>query len=196
MKRRPTHGPVHRSVKTLTEEDRILWHAVARTTQPLHGTSSLSALMAETEQTGADKPARVTRGASSLTGSSTNPADKRPARHDGGPPQHTIDRVHKRKLAKGRLPIEARIDLHGMFQAEAHDRLLAFLSAASLRGVRHVLVITGKGSSPQSQGVLARMVPQWLKTPAFRALVSAHEPAARHHGGSGAIYVRLRRMVR
>lgn len=180
--------------KPLTDEDRILWHRVAQTTRPLHGTASLEAMMAEVERgTDEGQGVDVKKAAMRLTEKFANPADQ-PARAHPYPPQHAIDRVQKRKLAKGRLPIEARIDLHGMFQAEAHDRLLAFLSSASLRGVRHVLVITGKGSSPQSKGVLARMVPQWLKTPPFRALVSAHETAARHHGGSGAIYVRLRRL--
>jgi len=56
-----------------------------------------------------------------------------------------------------------------------------------------VLVITGKGSSSGGDGVLRRAVPAWLSTPAFRMLVSSHDHAARNHGGSGALYVRLRR---
>ncbi|RLQ89157.1 Smr/MutS family protein [Notoacmeibacter ruber] len=177
--------------KHLSEEDRILWHRVARSTRPLHGSASVQAMMPE--QDDAQAPSfDVTKAASQLTEKFANPADKGAA-HKQRMPQPSIDRIQKRKLAKGRLPIEARIDLHGLIQAEAHDQLLAFLSAAVARGRRHVLVITGKGSSPQSQGVLARMVPQWLSTPPFRTLVSAHEPAARHHGGSGALYVRLRR---
>ncbi|MCP1199097.1 Smr/MutS family protein [Notoacmeibacter sp. MSK16QG-6] len=177
----------------LSEEDRILWHRVARTTRPLHGTASLEALMTEVDRsTGEEQGVDVTRAAARLTEKFPNPAEKNASARPHLP-QHPIDRVQKRKLSKGRLPIEARIDLHGLYQSEAHDRLLGFVSAASQRGLRHVLVITGKGSSPQSDGVLARAVPQWFRTPAFRAFVSGHETAARQHGGSGALYVRLRR---
>jgi DNA-nicking Smr family endonuclease len=56
-----------------------------------------------------------------------------------------------------------------------------------------VLVITGKGESYGSDGVLKRAVPAWFATAPFRALVSGQEAAGRRHGGAGAIYVRLRR---
>ncbi|MGO4839141.1 Smr/MutS family protein, partial [Rhizobiaceae sp. 2RAB30] len=97
------------------------------------------------------------------------------------------------KLSKGRLPIEGRVDLHGMTQDEAYNLLLAFLRRAHDGGVRYVLIITGKGSSLRSEGVLRRAVPHWLSTAPFRSLVSGHDNAARHHGGGGALYVRLRR---
>ena len=70
---------------------------------------------------------------------------------------------------------------------------MRFLSRAHAGGVRYVLVITGKGTSKGGDGVLKRMVPAWLSTAPFRMLVSSHDHAARHHGGSGAIYIRLRR---
>ena len=82
-----------------------------------------------------------------------------------------------------------------MTQDEAYSLLLMFLSRAHAGGVRYVLVITGKGNSKGGDGVLKRMVPAWLDTGPFRMLVSSHDHAARHHGGSGAIYIRLRRKV-
>ncbi|MFY8101711.1 MAG: Smr/MutS family protein, partial [Allorhizobium sp.] len=88
---------------------------------------------------------------------------------------------------------EARIDLHGLIQSEAHGMLLDFLIRAHERGLRHVLVITGKGSSLGSEGALKRAVPLWFAMPEFRFLISSYEPAARHHGGDGALYVRLSR---
>ncbi|MBX8828491.1 Smr/MutS family protein, partial [Ochrobactrum sp. SFR4] len=60
-------------------------------------------------------------------------------------PLHDIDRPTIRKIAKGRVEIQARIDLHGMRQREAHDLLYSFLVDAWHRGLRFVLVITGKG---------------------------------------------------
>jgi DNA-nicking Smr family endonuclease len=107
---------------------------------------------------------------------------------------HVLDRPTLDKLAKGRMPIEARVDLHGMTQEEAYSLLYSFLHRAHAGGLRYVMVITGKGSSSGGDGVLRRSVPAWLSTPAFRPLVSSHDHAARHHGGAGALYVRLRRI--
>ncbi|MFP3787233.1 Smr/MutS family protein, partial [Burkholderia sp. SIMBA_024] len=78
-------------------------------------------------------------------------------------------------------------------QGEAHGLLYGFLVSAHARGLRHVMVITGKGRSFGSEGILRQAVPHWFSTPLFRLLVSAYEDAARHHGGHGALYVRLRR---
>jgi DNA-nicking Smr family endonuclease len=107
---------------------------------------------------------------------------------------HALDDQTLQKLKKGRLPIEGRVDLHGMTQDEAYSLLLTFLNRAHAGGIRYVLIITGKGSSSGGDGILRRAVPAWLSTPAFRHLVSSHDHAARNHGGSGALYVRLRRI--
>ena len=111
-------------------------------------------------------------------------------------PKHVIDRPTLDKLAKGRVPIEGRVDLHGMSQDEAYFLLHSFLLRAHAGGLRYVLVITGKGSSSGGDGVLRRAVPAWLATAPFRTLVSSHDHASRNHGGSGALYVRLRRQGR
>ena len=73
------------------------------------------------------------------------------------------------------MPIDARVDLHGMTQGEAHGLLLSFLHRAHAGGLRYVLVITGKGASFGSEGVLKRAVPAWLSTPPFRPLVGSHD---------------------
>ncbi|TGV33802.1 DNA mismatch repair protein MutS, partial [bacterium M00.F.Ca.ET.168.01.1.1] len=88
---------------------------------------------------------------------------------------HRLDEPTLDKLKKGRLPIEGRVDLHGMTQDEAYSLLLTFLHRAHAGGIRYVLVITGKGSSSGGDGILRRSVPHWLSTPAFRHLVSSHD---------------------
>src|SRR5262249_46998756 len=97
----------------------------------------------------------------------------------------------------GKEPIAGRFDLHGLTQREAHTTLLRFLNAASLRGARLVLVITGKGGVGQGErGILKRQVPQWLVLPEFREWVVGFEEAHIAHGGEGALYVRIRRNSR
>lgn len=108
-----------------------------------------------------------------------------------------LERRARQKLARGNLPIDAAIDLHGLHQPEAHRALHAFLSRAQREGGKIVLVVTGKGETRPAEGfetgVLRRVVPLWLKAPEWRGLVVGFEEAGRPHGGSGALYVRLRR---
>lgn len=170
------------AAKTLTAEDRMLWTRVARTVTPAGGKS-----VPEEETEDAEALFEAAVETPSLLSSVPKPVTALP-RHPG------IDAPSMAKLAKGRTPIEARLDLHGLSQAEAHGLLLTFLHRAHARGLRHVLVITGKGSSSfGGEGILRRAVPLWFATPPFRGLVSAFESAARGHGGTGALYVRLKR---
>lgn len=113
-------------------------------------------------------------------------------------PPAGLERQARLGLRRGTLTVEARIDLHGMIQSEAHAALTGFLMRARAAGHAYVLVVTGKGggdfADPFSErGVLRRSVPHWLRGPELRGLVLGFEEASRHHGGGGALYVRLRR---
>jgi DNA-nicking Smr family endonuclease len=105
-------------------------------------------------------------------------------------------------VARGREAIEARLDLHGMTQSEAHAALLSFLRRAQANDVRLALVVTGKGAGkttremPRERGVLRRSVPMWLSLPEFRRFVISFEEAHPSHGGQGALYLRMRRAPR
>jgi DNA-nicking Smr family endonuclease len=116
--------------------------------------------------------------------------------------EERLDRQTSRQLEKGRLAVEARLDLHGMLQRDAHAALRRFLKAAQADGLRHVLVITGKGTEPgtaksfyeeEARGVLRQAVPGWLVGPEFSNVVLSFSAAPRRLGGEGALYVRLRR---
>ncbi len=104
-----------------------------------------------------------------------------------------IDRRTGDRFRRGRMEIEATLDLHGMTQERAHAVLRRFLREASARGQRCLLVVTGKGRAGPGSGVLRRAVPLWLNDPDLRPLVLAVTPAQQHHGGEGALYVLLRR---
>lgn len=174
--------------KRLSLEDRILWNRVARTAEPLKGKA-----LDEPPVPSAESRAEMARLMEAQERAAT------PARRDadtGRAPASSsrrLDRPTRNKLARGRLGIDGRVDLHGLTRAEAHGLLLSFLGRAHAAGMRHVLVITGKGASAGSDGVLRRALPQWLATPAFSGLVSGIEEAGRRHGGAGAFYIRLKR---
>jgi DNA-nicking Smr family endonuclease len=108
-----------------------------------------------------------------------------------------LDKRSAERLKRGELPIEARLDLHGMTQDEAHEALGRFLSRAEAHGLRCVLVITGKGFRRLGEGgglgILKGAVPRWLNEAPNRARVLAFSAAQPQHGGGGALYVLLRR---
>lgn len=114
----------------------------------------------------------------------------------------SMDRKLHGKMMRGKLEPEARIDLHGMTVAQAHQALTGFILASQARGLRLVLVITGKGRTkgpdyaapmPSRAGVLKHEVPQWLRSGPAATLVLELREAHRSHGGSGAYYVYLRK---
>lgn len=190
-----------RSRNPLDEADRALWEQVVRSVRPLPGKASPVV----------DAKPESLRSSGESRNRLRPPPPPLPAPAESSRPQPDIERRRQRDLAKGRMRIDSRIDLHGMTQDSAFERLQTHLAAASARGERCVLVITGKGGRRFTQreemppefrrrsdfdrgaGVLKRMVPLWLDSPALAPLVHAFAPAARHHGGGGALYVLLRR---
>jgi DNA-nicking Smr family endonuclease len=177
--RRPRH---------LTEEERKLWLAVARSVRRLKRAAPAEAApVAEPAAKKKPPPAKP----------AADPAPA-PKPKSAPPPLAPLGRRFRQKLGRGTAPIDLRIDLHGMTQAQAHHALTRFLARAQADGAKMVLVITGKGARGDrdlhaERGVLKRVVPQWLGQPELRALVVGFEPAGLGHGGEGALYVRLRR---
>ncbi len=114
-----------------------------------------------------------------------------------------MDKRQSERLRRGRLPIDGKIDLHGLKQLEAHARLAGFIARAHDQGKRCLLVVTGKGSrtggddtdffTNREPGVLRRNVPRWLMEPGMREKVLSITEAQPKHGGAGALYVLLRR---
>ena len=186
-----------------TLEDRHLWHRVAKTTEPMSAKrgermrADMKALMRQTGGGAGGMPTPPAGGANAFQ----PPRRYRPPAASASAPQQKTaaaglnsrpneEPVYK-KHGKGRLSVDARIDLHGMTQDRARYALLDFLQMAQQADDRIVLVITGKGND--GTGVLRRNVPQWLELPQFRGLVNGTRPAHASHGGEGALYVRIRK---
>jgi DNA-nicking Smr family endonuclease len=99
------------------------------------------------------------------------------------------------RLKRGRLPIDATLDLHGLTQSEAHAAVQGFVARAAERGRRTLLIVTGKGRR-DGVGVLKSALPRWLNEAPVRDDILALAEARPEHGGSGAFYVLLRRRKR
>jgi len=183
--------------RDLSTDEKRLWAQVARGFTPLKGVSPPkepeSAPPLPTPSASArDKKAHKLPAAQALARAAEKPKPK-PLAPMG---LLALDGKRAEKLAKGKLPIDGRLDLHGRTIAEAHADLHGHLSAAQRRGARCLLVITGKGRGGRGEegGMLRHLVPRWLAEPHVRTLVVAVTPAAPHHGGAGAYYVYLRRI--
>jgi DNA-nicking Smr family endonuclease len=176
--------------RRLSDDERALWGSAMRSVAPLKRV----AVKIDPKDAGSPerkgKPVPLPR--AEAAGSRRAAPTPKPA--SGLAP---LDRRLKQRLARGSEPIDARIDLHGRTQAEAHAMLLRFLRRAQLDGARFVLVITGKGTRADDpwgeRGILKRQVPLWLRLPEFRPYVIGFEQAHVGHGGEGALYVRMRR---
>ena len=124
------------------------------------------------------------------------PPKPTPVRGHGDTPG--VDARTAANLKRGKLPIDGTIDLHGMDRERAAAALTKFIDGRQAAGARCVLVITGKGLNQGgegrwSPGVLRTAVPEWLNAPPLAAKVLAFSYAQPHHGGSGALYVLLKR---
>lgn len=100
-----------------------------------------------------------------------------------------------RKIRKRKISVEASLDLHGMTQQQAYQSLIIFINNCQRQHKRCVLIITGKGSSRDSPGILKQQVPLWLGSPPLQQQVISLSDAHIHDGGQGAIYVLIRKYV-
>jgi DNA-nicking Smr family endonuclease len=181
--------PRPQRLRRLSDEEIALWTEVARSVARRRG----AALPMPSS------PARPAR-PPALPPTNAEPPAARPTK-PSAPPLAPIERRLKRDLSRGRAAIDGALDLHGLTQAEAHQALRGFLRHSQAHGARLVIIVTGKGAPldevdhwPNERGVLKRVTPQWLREPDLRSVVLGFEEAGRAHGGSGALYVRLRRL--
>jgi DNA-nicking Smr family endonuclease len=163
--------------RVLAPGDRLLWREAVRSVTPLRGRAA---------------------GVSPASGSAAPAAvEEEHGGEPGRPPalEHFsgVDRANAERLKRGLHPIEARLDLHGKTQAEAHHALAVFIHGSSEAGRRCVLVITGRGLGPNGPGVLKSAVPRWLEEVGLRQQILALAPAKPRDGGAGALYLLLRR---
>lgn len=204
--------PPRSQQRLLSREDEALWTSVARTLEPVR--KKPRALQRaepalETEPQAVSQ-ATVVQAADATSTTPSQPLNGalqsagRPQTVRKPPPLADFDRRQVRRIAGGRVAIDARLDLHGMRAGEAHAALRAFIFGCYARGKRNLLVITGKGSDTEREtvpfslagrsdrGVLKRSVPVWLAEPELRAVIVSYTQAHARHGGEGALYVQLR----
>lgn len=179
-------GP-RRYTRRLSQAEHELWTIVTASVRPFHARPAPPVEAA---------PAAAKEPPHKISAVAPNRDRPPPPSRPGVTPLVDIDHRTRVKIKRGRLDVDAKLDLHGMRQDEAQRALTAFLRRAQANGAKVAIVVTGKGLSREEGGVLRRAVPMWLQSPHLRDVVVGFGEAARHHGGEGALYVRIRRADR
>jgi DNA-nicking Smr family endonuclease len=169
--------------RRLTVSELRLWRSVTENVVRRLGVPPLPELPEEQTQ---PAPA-ASRDSSAIRGGAER------AQKPAPPPLAPLETRLRQRLARGRVAVDDTLDLHGYRQDQAHRVLRDFVIRAQARGAKLVLVVTGKGRTAAEPGVLRRAVPLWLEAPDLRSVVVGFGEATATHGGSGALYVRLRR---
>ena len=182
--------------RRLSPEERAAWHQLARSVRPL--TASRRACVNEDEgtdevrpQTPASVPASKNTLMNSVAASERSPAPPAPAA--------VLDSSWERRIKRGQLEPEMSIDLHGHTLVTAHQRLDRALADSVAKGVRVLLVITGKsrdGAESRDRpgrGAIRAEIAHWLDRSPFSAHIASIRNAHPRHGGMGALYVIMRR---
>jgi DNA-nicking Smr family endonuclease len=181
----------------LSDDDRRLWWRVAQTVEPLPGRRHPDVpRKAETPDPEIDEtPVKPARRVVAPSAAQRPPAPGPKAVTPGS--SADMDRRLAQRFRRGQLAIDARYDLHGMRQREAHAALNAFLAGAQARGCRCILVITGKGQRApleERTGILKAQLPRWLNEAPNRGRILAVTTAQPKHGGEGAFYILLKKL--
>jgi len=127
---------------------------------------------------------------------SAEPPDFARGKRKVATPQDTLDGGWDRRLRRGVVIPDRSIDLHGHTLASAHHMLDQALERAVIEGVRVLLVITGKpprDPAPHRRGLIRAAIGDWLGSSRHAGQIAAVRNAHPRHGGTGALYVILRR---
>lgn len=195
--------------RELNSHEQALWETVTRSVKPLAARKPLPSLTVATNPTeDTPPPVRPSRAQLKKAGKAVGQGQQirsAPELAPVLPPMVTMIRRERRAVVRGVSHLDAKLDLHGMRQDEAQRHLRSFLLRSAAAGCRTVLVVTGKGApvgdealwrlGEHSRGVLRRLAPLLLESAELRDIVLGYEAADKRHGGSGALYVRLRRRL-
>ena len=187
---------VKKPIKPGPEEDWALWQSVAKSAKPLPGKQLKKPQPPhEPPLEKAQKkiaPKETDQAAVMPQKTVPNVRSELPALNVGT--FTGLDKRTAQRLRRGQLKIEGRLDLHHCTQAEAQQALIHFIADSVAAEKRTVIVITGKGLKRTGEiGILRTMVPRWLNLAPIRAQILAVCEATPQDGGSGALYLRLKK---
>jgi len=172
-------------VRRLSPDERRLWAKVVETVRPLEG---VAAPVLEAEAA-SDRPAKPPPAAPRAPAPAPAPAARKA-------PGSTLDGTWDRRLSRGLVAPDVVVDLHGHNLATAYDLLDRRLEQALAMEARLLLLVTGKPPGPErpvKRGAIRAAVGDWLAASRHSGEIAAVRNAHPRHGGTGALYIVLRR---
>ncbi|MDA9931800.1 Smr/MutS family protein [bacterium] len=160
--------------RTLSVEEKGIWKKVARTIAPRKSNKG----------SGSSKPLFSILEFENMM---RLPVDRKGLK---GKNKLKIEINQDKKTRRGRVQIEAQIDLHDMTQLQAKYKLYQMIKGAKKNNKKCILIITGKGV--RGEGVLRGSFVEWVNDPEVRDLIATYAPAHKKHGGIGAWYIFLK----
>jgi DNA-nicking Smr family endonuclease len=175
-------------MRPLSPDEQALWARVVASVRPLHQPLESAAA---SEPAPPEPPRPVPPRAPRAAPAPKTIASPRPQ------PGTTLDGTWDRGLSKGTIQPDATLDLHGHNLATAYSLLDDRLEQAIAMGARVLLLVTGKPRTderrPHGRGAIRAAVGDWLAASRHAAHIAAVRNAHPRHGGSGALYIVLRR---
>lgn len=175
-------------MRRLDPEEARLWARVVESVRPLD--PSAKRLVAPSVAAEAGTWEAVPRPPGLRRGATPPPPPAKPS------PGTTLDGGWDRRLGRGLVAPDATLDLHGHNLATAYDLLDRRLDEAIRAGARLLLLVTGKAPAPgrgAGRGAIRAAVGDWLHASRHAGRIAAVRNAHPRHGGSGALYIVLRR---
>lgn len=183
--------------RRLDSEEKALWGRVIATVQPMH------AVKAKVEQPKSPLAFRGGEGggaAPKATRAAKQPHPNPSPKGEGlkKPPANNLDGHWDRRINKGGIVPDVSIDLHDSNLSSAYTRLDGALEQAVAQKLKVVLLVTGKPrahdrTSGQGRGAIASVVRDWLAASRHASHISAVRTAHPRHGGTGALYIVLKK---
>ena len=190
--------------RRLAPDEQALWALVAATVKPLHPQGHADSEWhadAPSTSTAPARPIAVDRHRVGAIKARPAPALlPAPARQHS----ESLDSSWDRRLSSGKVVPDLVIDLHGLRREQARHLLYERVVDAERRGLRLILVITGKGHNPApspadlmegkpARGAIRADLPRWLGEDGLSSRIAAVRRAHPRHGGTGAAYLILKR---
>ena len=199
MAKKPKKPAGKNKQASVAEDDTALWDGVAASVRALtgrefmKGSADAALVQSKLQEKIKPKPANKALKKPPVI-KAPSPALRAPLPELSHEHQPGLDKSTARKMTRGQVKIESRLDLHGMTQDQAVVALENFIQNAYRTNKRAVIVVTGKGTKATGEiGVLRQMVPMWLNREPNRSVIVAFSYAAPKDGGQGALYIKIRK---
>lgn len=93
-----------------------------------------------------------------------------------------INRQTQRKIDKGQIKTDGKLDLHGLTVAQAHQTFIQYIKQAVSQNKKTIIVVTGKGSKERGTGVIRRELPYWIEDPKIACHIHGFSEPIRNQG--------------